>query len=359
MYIPTRPEPHVFSVDEIARAAGVPAEGVRALIDAGDVGSVQNRFVSLDEAIRLVQSLGAPGDGRAGGRRLFAPAPRAVRPAGMPLAASGALHAAVVALVLLATSLGAGSAPAELPVHEPARLVFLATPGPGGGGGGGGLRQPAPPPRARLRGTSALRSPVTVARSVETTRETRAEPPPRALPEARPDPQPPALEPAMTPPVVAPVVSAPDDPEDSAGVLTETAAALPSHGPGFGGGTGTGRSGGSGEGDGTGIGAGSMAGTGGGPYRPGSGVAPPALRREVKPIYTEDGRRRGVEGDVLMEVIVRADGRVGTVRIVRGIGAGLDQRAAEAVRQWEFSPATRFGRPVDVLVEVAVEFRLR
>ena len=47
------------------------------------------------------------------------------------------------------------------------------------------------------------------------------------------------------------------------------------------------------------------------------------------------------------------------VKVLRGLGGGLDQRAVEAVRQWRFSPAKRFGTPVDVMVEVAVEFKLR
>ena len=53
------------------------------------------------------------------------------------------------------------------------------------------------------------------------------------------------------------------------------------------------------------------------------------------------------------------DGSVGEVRLLRGLGAGLDQRAIDAVRQWRFSPALRQGTPVDVVVEVAVEFKLR
>jgi protein TonB len=114
-----------------------------------------------------------------------------------------------------------------------------------------------------------------------------------------------------------------------------------------------------GEGTGAGIGPGATAGSGGGPYRPGSGISPPTLQREVKPLYTDEGRRRGVEGEVVMEVIVRSDGTVGSVRVLRGLGSGLDQRASEAVRQWMFSPARRFGSPVDVVVEVAVEFKLR
>jgi TonB family protein len=50
---------------------------------------------------------------------------------------------------------------------------------------------------------------------------------------------------------------------------------------------------------------------------------------------------------------------VGDVRVLKSLGAGLDQRAEQAVRQWRFEPARRKGAPVDVLVEVAVEFMLR
>jgi protein TonB len=132
-------------------------------------------------------------------------------------------------------------------------------------------------------------------------------------------------------------------------VVVPTPPSASSHGSGTG----------SGEGTGAGIGEGSTAGIGGGPYRPGAGITPPELLREVKPVYSEEARRRGVEGDVVLEVVVRADGNVGAVRVVRGLGAGLDARAADAVRQWRFLPARRHGSPVDVLVEVAVEFKLR
>lgn len=114
-----------------------------------------------------------------------------------------------------------------------------------------------------------------------------------------------------------------------------------------------------GDGEGAGIGPGSGGGTGGGPYRAGSGISAPSIIREVKPDYTEDARRRGVEGDVVLEIVVRRDGSVGAVTLVQGLGAGLDQRAIDAVRQWRFSPATRQGTPADVMVEVAVEFKLR
>jgi TonB family protein len=158
--------------------------------------------------------------------------------------------------------------------------------------------------------------------------------------------------------VVAPVAQAPADATDKAGVLAD-AHDSDSHGPGSGTGVGTGQGTGIGEGTGSGIGPGSGGGTGGGPYRPGAGITPPSIIREVRPDYTEEARRRGVTGDVELEIVVRADGTVGTVKVLRGLGSGLDQRAVDAVRQWRFAPAKRFGTPVDVMVEVAVEFKLR
>jgi TonB family protein len=159
--------------------------------------------------------------------------------------------------------------------------------------------------------------------------------------------------------VVAPVAPIAADTRDRAGVIAETPVDTPSQGPGAGAGAGSGQGTGIGEGTGSGIGPGSGGGTGGGPYRAGSGITAPGLVREVKPDYTEEARRRGVEGDVILEIVVRSDGSVGDIKVLQGLGAGLDRRAADAVRQWRFSPARRLGTPVDVIVEVAVEFKLR
>jgi len=142
-------------------------------------------------------------------------------------------------------------------------------------------------------------------------------------------------------------------------VLEQTAAQTDSHGQGAGGGAGTGKGTGVGEGEGAGIGPGSGGGTGGGPFRPGSGIEPPRLLREVKADYTEEARQRSIVGDVVLEIVVRRDGSVGDIKVMRGLGAGLNERAVQAVRQWRFSPAQRLGAPVDVIVEVAVEFKLR
>jgi protein TonB len=114
-----------------------------------------------------------------------------------------------------------------------------------------------------------------------------------------------------------------------------------------------------GEGRGSGIGPGSGGGIGGGPYQPGAGIEPPTLVREVRPLYTDEARKQSIAGDVDLEIVVRRDGTVGNIRIVRGLGAGLVEKAVEAVRQWRFTPAKRQGAAVDVVVQVSVEFKLR
>lgn len=358
--------PDVFSVAEVARAAGVPAAGVRTLLGEGRIRAIDADLIAPRDAVRAVRMLRGMPAGLLE-RNLFRPHAAPARAPGRALAASGTLHAAMLGVIALVTSMGLSSAPRETPQRlNLMRLVFLAIPGPGGGGGGGGLRQPAPPPKAQVTGTRALKSPVPPPRRVAPKRPdpepVRTPPPPpvRPQPVAAPvDPPPAPTTPKPAPQVVAPVATVAGDPRDRTGVLAESASTADSNGPGSGGGAGTGHGTGIGEGDGSGIGPGSGGGTGGGPYRPGSGILAPGLLREVKPDYTEDARRRGIEGDVVLEIIVRSDGGVGSVKVLQGLGAGLDERAIGAVRQWRFSPARRLGTPVDVVVEVAVEFKLR
>jgi TonB family protein len=160
--------------------------------------------------------------------------------------------------------------------------------------------------------------------------------------------------------VNAPVAPQPADQKDALGTPTAPAAPVrDSQGQGAGGGAGTGRGTGMGEGDGSGLGDGSGGGTGGGPFRPGAGIEPPSLLREVKAGYTDEARRQRIQGDVDLEIVVRRDGSVGDVRVLRGLGAGLSSKAIEAVRQWRFSPARRRGAAVDVIVTVSVAFKLR
>jgi TonB family protein len=340
---------------EIARAAGVAEADVLAQLGHS------RGLIPHAEAVRigriLVRHDGAPVAKpavRASLFTVFSGGAPAGRSPGVPFALSSTLHAGFIALALFLTTFNltprAVSLRSDDRRAELMRLVFLATPGPGGGGGGGGLLQKAPPPKAMREGPARISSPI----------PKRIEPKPVKPIPAPPEPAPtPVLKAEPLPVVVAPIVTAPADTRTRPGVLEQTPAQTESRGSGSGGGAGSGTGPGLGAGDGSGIGPGSGGGTGGGPYRPGSGIEAPQLLREVKADYTEEARRRGVSGDVVLEIVVRRDGSVGDVKVLQGLAGGLNERAVQAVRQWRFTPARRLGSPVDVLVEVAVEFKLR
>ena len=116
-----------------------------------------------------------------------------------------------------------------------------------------------------------------------------------------------------------------------------------------------------GAGEGSGLDLGTGGGLGGGVYRPGSGVINPSIVREVKPQYTADAMRAKVQGTVLLECVVLADGTVGRVDVVKSLDPtfGLDLEAVRAAKQWRFRPGTRFGEPVAVLVTIELTFTLR
>jgi len=353
----------VYSPREIARAAGVPEALVVQALGRADT------FLRHDDAVRIGRALVAGSNPRARSIYTFPlparesalfsivghrTAPGAANDrALLPFALSTTFHVLALAVLVFVTSLGftpraALSANADDLATDNAHLVFLVTPGPGGGGGGGGLLQKRPSPKAQLKGTRPVSSPVRVPTA-----------PPIVPTPNPPEPKAPPLNAEPLPVVVAPIVSAPADRADRVGVLEQARGDMESHGPGSAGGAGTGSGGGNGEGSGNGVGPGSGGGTGGGPYRPGSGIQPPRVLREVKADYTEDARKRGIEGDVVFEIVVQQDGTVGSVKLVRGLDRGLNDRAMDAVKQWRFEPARRLGQPVDVVVEVAVEFRLR
>ena len=124
---------------------------------------------------------------------------------------------------------------------------------------------------------------------------------------------------------------------------------------------------GKGPGNGSGGGSGPGIGPGGGPgigdvYEPGvGGVSDPELIHEVKPGFTADAMRAKIQGVVVMEVVVLADGSVdpSRIRITRSLDRGLDQQAVMAVSQWRFRPSRRLGKPVASRVTVELAFTLR
>jgi TonB family protein len=94
-------------------------------------------------------------------------------------------------------------------------------------------------------------------------------------------------------------------------------------------------------------------------YKPGEGVTVPRVVKDVKPNYTPDAMRRGVQGLVGLSCVVKADGKVGDCTVTRPLDATLDQEAVRVAKQWQFEPGTKDGQPVAVEVSIEMSFTLR
>jgi len=122
---------------------------------------------------------------------------------------------------------------------------------------------------------------------------------------------------------------------------------------------GNGKGTGLGSGNGNGIGPGSGGNTGGGSvYRVGGGVSAPEVTYKTDPDFSEEARKAKVSGNVLLYLQVDASGRPTHVRVARGIGVGLDEKAIECVRQWKFKPGLKDGKPVTTELTVEVDFQI-
>ena len=84
---------------------------------------------------------------------------------------------------------------------------------------------------------------------------------------------------------------------------------------------------------------------------------PQILARPV-PGYTEEARRAQVEGSVKLSVVLNANGTISDIRVTRGLGYGLDEKAVEAARELRFVPAQKDGHTVSVRVFLEFKFAL-
>jgi TonB family protein len=91
---------------------------------------------------------------------------------------------------------------------------------------------------------------------------------------------------------------------------------------------------------------------------PPGGTQPEEIDR-VMPRYPAIARSRGVEGAVVVRGIVRRDGRMDDVEVIKDLPYGLGDAARRAVSRWRFRPATFQGEPIDVYYTVTVNFRLQ
>src|SRR5262245_24789696 len=233
---------------------------------------------------------------------------------------SVALHAALFVGLLYVAAQSSQMTVTAPSAFTRVKFIHTATPGPEGAGSG---RPDAGRPRpAQMR----ERTPVAIV-------------PPRSITNVEPPPA--AAVPAIAANAVDTLPGAP------MAIDADTV------GAGSGGGPGGGRGPGVGPGEGPGAGDVPMAGVG--------GVSDPVLIYEVKPNYTVDAMRAKIQGVVIMEVDVLANGTVDPrrIRITRSLEPGLDREATIAVRQWKFRASTLRGRQVTARVLVEIAFTLR
>ncbi len=261
------------------------------------------------------------------------------------LAGSVAVHVVLLALIL-GSSIFGRRVVTQIQKHE---TVTLIAPSPDSyalpvakkvvsGGGGGGDHDPLPAPKGRLPKLAMQ----------------QITPPQIILHNEHPKL---VAEPTV---VVPPQVRVAENNMPNLGVQSAAPlpSAPPSNGTGSGGGIGSGSGGGVGVGHGPGVGAGSGGGIGGGVFKVGGGISAPEPVSTPDPEYTEQARLAKTQGTCVLWLIVDDQGHPRDIRVVRGLGFGLDAKAIDAVKQWRFQPAMKDGRPVNVQISVEVGFRL-
>ena len=76
------------------------------------------------------------------------------------------------------------------------------------------------------------------------------------------------------------------------------------------------------------------------------------------PEYTPEAKKAKIDGSVTVNLWVDEQGNVQHVRVVRGLGSGLDEKAIDAVRQYKFKPAMEDGKPVMVSLNIEINFKI-
>jgi TonB family protein len=85
---------------------------------------------------------------------------------------------------------------------------------------------------------------------------------------------------------------------------------------------------------------------------------PVQILSKPNPVYTPEARQLRLEGEVSLQVVFQADGTIHVVKVLRGLGHGLDEAAVQAANRVRFKPATRGGVPVDTNGTMRISFEL-
>lgn len=88
------------------------------------------------------------------------------------------------------------------------------------------------------------------------------------------------------------------------------------------------------------------------------GLTLPKLVNYTRPVYSDEARRRDVEGVVTVQAEFDTDGGFRFLRVVKGLGYGLDESALEAIKKWRFTPAYRDGQRISIVAQIDITFYL-
>jgi protein TonB len=97
---------------------------------------------------------------------------------------------------------------------------------------------------------------------------------------------------------------------------------------------------------------------GGGSSQPPPGFQPPRVIQRSEPEYTKEALEAQYEGFVMLSAMIGVDGIPSEIKVVRGLGLGLNEKAVECLQTWRFSPAVRNGEPTPVKATVEIRFKL-
>jgi len=92
--------------------------------------------------------------------------------------------------------------------------------------------------------------------------------------------------------------------------------------------------------------------------QPGADIVSSGVAQMYRPEYTAEARAAGLQGTVSLYVDVGPDGSPSKIKVLHGLGLGLDEKAVKAAQQWQFKPATRDGQPISLGQSANINFRL-
>ena len=93
-------------------------------------------------------------------------------------------------------------------------------------------------------------------------------------------------------------------------------------------------------------------------YEPGGEITAPKLLHYVEPEFSPSSKEAYVEGTVKISTVVTTEGKARNSKVISGLSAEEDRTALDALKQWTFRPGTKSGKPVNVRVNVQIDFHL-